>query len=47
MKGITYLKSGASDYLVTEPFIVEEFYAKVSRALEIVNLYSLLNTTSA
>lgn len=47
MKGIAYLKSGASDYLVTEPFIVEEFYTKVSRALEIVNLYSLLNTTSA
>lgn len=46
MKGITYLKSGASDYLVTEPFIVEEFYTKVSRALEIVHLYSLLNTTS-
>ena len=42
MKGIAYIKSGASDYVVTEPFIVEEFYTKINRSLEIVNLYNLL-----
>lgn len=46
LKGVAYLKSGASDYFVTSPFIVEEFYDKVSRALEIINLYTLLNKHS-
>jgi len=42
MAGIRYIKSGASDYVVTSPFIVEEFYAKINRTLETVNLYRLL-----
>lgn len=43
LSGITYLKSGASDYLIKDPFLVEEFYFKINRALEMVNLFSLLN----
>lgn len=46
MVGIQYIKNGASDYVVTAPFIVEEFYSKISRTLETVNLYSLLRDTS-
>jgi PleD family two-component response regulator len=47
MRGIAYIKSGASDYVITDPFIVEEFYTKISRTLEIVNLHTLLRSTTA
>ncbi|BHH84868.1 response regulator [Desulforhopalus sp. 52FAK] len=47
LKGVAYLKSGASDCFGTDPFIVEEFYTKVSRALEVVNLHSLLRDKTA
>ena len=42
--GVKYIKSGASDYVITDPFIVEEFYFKINRALETVNLYGLLQS---
>lgn len=42
LAGIKFIKSGASDYVIKEPFIVEEFYLKISRALEMVNLNTLL-----
>ena len=46
MDGVKYIKSGASDYVVTNPFIVEEFYSKINRILEILNLYSLLRKST-
>ena len=46
MVGVKFIKSGASDYVVKNPFIVEEFYSKINRILEIVNLYSLLRETT-
>ena len=42
LSGIKYLKSGASDYVIKDPFLVEEFYSKINRALEMVHLYSEL-----
>lgn len=44
LSGIKYLKSGASDYVIKDPFLVEEFYSKINRALEMVNLYSQLRS---
>ena len=47
MVGAKYINSGASDYVVTDPFIVKEFYSKINRTLETVNLYSLLRNRSS
>lgn len=44
LSGIKYLKSGATDCVVKDPFLVEEFYSKINRALEMVNLYSRLRS---
>ena len=44
LAGIKYLKSGASDYVIKDPFLVEEFYSKINRSLEMVNLYSRLRS---
>jgi len=44
LSGIKYLKSGASDYVIKDPFLVEEFYSKINRALEMVNLYTLFRS---
>jgi len=47
LSGIKFLKSGASDYVIKDPFLVEEFYSKINRALEMVNLYSLLRSRTS
>lgn len=44
--GIKYIKSGGSDYVIKNPFMVEEFYSKIDRSLETVNLYSSLRKIS-
>jgi PleD family two-component response regulator len=46
MVGVKFIKSGASDYVVKNPFIVEECYSKINRILETMNLYSLLRKTT-
>ena len=47
LAGIKYIKSGASDYVIKEPFVIEEFYLKISRTLEMVNLNSRFQKTLA
>ncbi len=39
--GIRFIKSGATDFILEESFMVEEFYCRVDQCMEMINLFQL------
>ena len=40
--GARFIKSGANDFIVKQPFLVEEFYARINDCLETIDLFAKL-----
>ncbi|MEE4243509.1 MAG: response regulator [Desulfopila sp.] len=39
--GIRFIKSGATDFILEDSFMVEEFYCRVDQCMEMINLFQL------